>query len=423
MKSFARIGALLALLLALPQMSGALPRPPGSAQTAPEEALGLPFDVLANDSFGVESPLLADGRTFRFEVTEKWYPSGLENPNNIADTGFETTDGTNWGRTGKGLIVGSKNYGSDPSLVFMDDHKYSLQITGRGIAETMRVNDPSGHSDNDGKLTVQVYEQKQVNWVVPVNVPVGGTVPATQAISVTPDEYTEPYRDTYVVTGASVPINHGGMTLLPQQGSITLEFRPNDTACPQPGAGQGWLVVTFFPRAKEGDPALVEVSQSVGPLGCWPAQRSDTVGIGPVGTPPFNLNPGVCPPPGCPITLPPSYNNGGSIPIWPGTQEQPIPFLPSGSSVEVLVSWQADNTKLWPVPFPPDDVGVARYVAPFRPTTSTEWYLANLNNVGATFSASLYGPNRQFLFGTGPIFVPGIGQFIESAFASTVMGQ
>lgn len=163
---------LLAVALLAPAVAWGLPRPPGASQTGETEAqVGLKIDLDAQDGVGKDTPELVKGRAYRFEFAGTWKPSGAVN--HFADAGFETTDGwTTWDKTGKGVVINSTNYGDrlNPELdqPDTDTHTYSITWIGRGVEETVRIHDTTSRGDNQGFLTLKIFQVSKVVYELPV---------------------------------------------------------------------------------------------------------------------------------------------------------------------------------------------------------------------------------------------------------------
>lgn len=165
---------LLAVALLAPAVAWGLPRPPGSSQTGETEAqVGLEISLDAQDGVGKDTPELVKGRAYRFEFAGPWYPTGTVNAKNIADAGFETTDGTTWTKTGKGVVINSTNYGDPLNTELAEPaldagRTYSVTWIGRGVSETVRIHDTTSRGDNQGVLTLKIFQVSKVVYELPV---------------------------------------------------------------------------------------------------------------------------------------------------------------------------------------------------------------------------------------------------------------
>lgn len=399
----------LGAMVAAPQLSSALPRPAGGTDV-PQKSLvlwpgGTQSATLSGaDSVGISSPLLTQGRQYQFEVSGTWKPS--TSASNLADAAFETTDGTNWSHTGRGLLIGSTNFGAVTSpLGYRSNHIYSINWTGRGIGETLRLNDNTAYTDNTGAVTIKIWQIQKVTWNYKLSQPITIGVPATpttylDARSVVVQQEV----DSTEVPGASLQVP------IPQLGSIQF-YSENGAECP-----------TGFKRAKM---RLVANGGTIADqsLGCYGSEFTYSQNIGgPIPEQPFVVSPFrfPCPEPKCMVGF-----KGDNYLIWGGTGA--IDVVPAGTTVDVDLSWEADITKLWQT-FVDDGSGQNTYVAPFNPINANDraWYLGELGaqRLALKIVVTLYGPGRTPIFSTGNTIppIPGMGQILESVFYTKVGG-
>lgn len=371
---------LMAVLL-VPALAGALPRPEPTSSTAQESQVGSPISVAGSNSVGVSTPSLTLNKTYRFHVTGTWKPSG--SASNNADAGFETTDGIAWTRTGKGLLIGTTNYGASGSpLNYRSSHDYSITYVGQGGPAVLRVNDPTGYGDNSGALTVTIYEVALYTYTTTIN-PTDYGVPGSVTLNV--PQVTVPAPP---IPGVSVP-----PTTLPGAG------------LPSVGSVQTYNQSGFHCLS-------VTVSGITQPLGCVvnPGGLLQPISI-PIGgnqlTPPIS----VCQNPPC--TLP-----GSPGPITVGGSGYSVP---AGSTLSLRFMWTGDMSRLWRTPFD-DGTGANALVAPFdaRNIQNVLWYQQNLFTVRASIDATIIRPDGQTLYNGNIAIIPGLGQVLEAMFETKV---
>ncbi|MCA1841128.1 MAG: hypothetical protein LC723_12520 [Actinobacteria bacterium] len=384
----------LAAVLIVPGLALALPRPNGAAQTAPETVVGSPLSIDSRDSVGVSSPVLTSGRAYRLEVVGTWKPT--TSSTNNADAAFETTDGSNWSHTGKGLLIGPTNYAgaTSPITAFRSDHKYSISLTGRGIAENIRVNDPIGYADNSGSLTVTVYQIAVVTYQV--------TTPVTidpQALGL--GQVTLPIP----TATASVPAE-GGQTIspIPVGGNV-----------PQVGT------VQFVQGSQGGSPVICLVLTIQGlpstTLGCVLNPGGLVPGTGPIPIGGASVGPvTVCSAPPCavPSVSPTTKTVGGSV----------SQSLPAGATVSLVFRWSADTTHIFRT-FVDDGTGSNYIVAPFdaRIQSERDWYQTNFGNLDGEIAAKIIRTDGAVVFDQTLVSISGIGQVLEAMFETKVAGN
>lgn len=375
--------------LIVPALSFALPRPTEN-QTAPETML-TSMRVFANDPVGLETPLLVEGRRYRFEVTLTWKPSG--DAANFADAACETTGG-GWIKTGKGLIIHTTNYGGGSGPACRFDHKYSLVRTGQGRSEVARISDPSGYGDNTGYLDIVIWQQSVVTYEMPladITLP-GGTV-----------GYTIP--TTTVTPGSVPPIVVSPTTIpgvgLPQVGSVNL-YHNGNLWCISVSSGSSTIPVgcVFDPGTAVGTP-LPDGTVTIGGTPVTPGTEICKNGC--------TIVPGLPLPP---ITIPGTTVSAG---------------IPEGSKLRLIMSWTADTTRLWKTFITDRDPNTGQEStavwAPFHPSDSS-WFRSQLEagGLGLQIRGSIIDPDGQTAASIGPYVIPGMGQILEAAFSSKVLG-
>ena len=398
--------------LLLPQVAGALPRPSGGTQSEPEQTIAT-LSVSANLT-SQDTPILQNGRQYKVQVTGTWKPSSAAS--HIADAAFEATNGSNWAKTGKGLIVGGTEFGRTGGPPFTvntsGNHFYELSITGRGIAEAVRISDTSGNTDgNSGSLTVVIKSQNTVKWNYPVVVPVSLIVPERPAITATVD--TRPYAVTQTMTNIEI------VPTMTVTVPIRIEFvfvgQEEDSSCPEKSA----RMRTYLNGSRINDTKIQCVGNAVAQMFNGGGSTPESFPVGQISYP-------------CGSEPECDFGVGGIFfefpvtflpPVAPGP---PMEIIASGSSIEILMGWSADTTHLWRTPAN-DGSGSYEVIGPFNALSQTErtWYTQNMNNLELRIGYTVWGPNRSYIAGTGydPQRIPGLGQFMEALFSSKVEGQ
>lgn len=402
----------LGAMVAAPQLSSALPRPAGGTDVPQKSLVLWPGNAQSAtldgaNSVGISSPVLTQGRQYQLEVSGTWKPSA--SASNLADAAFETTDGTNWSHTGRGLLIGSTNFGAVTSpLSYRSNHVYFINWTGRGIGETLRLNDNTAYTDNSGAVTIKIWQIQRVTWNYRISQPITIGIPATPPISVDARPVNVQQEvDSVEVPGASLQVP------VPQLGYI--EFY-------SPGSGTGVGCPDGFSRAKM---KLVANGGTIADqdLGCYGSTVVYKQNIGgPIPEQPFIVSPFrfPCPEPKCMVGF-----KGENQPVWGGTGA--IDVVPAGTTVDVDLSWEADITRLWQT-FLDDGSGQNTYVAPFNAINANEraWYLGELaaQRLALKITVTLYGPGRTPIYSTGNAIppIPGMGQILESVFYTKVGG-
>lgn len=388
MKRRSAASFVLAAILLVPALAVALPRLEQFQRVGtPSENLIATVSVPATSPTTVSTPILATDREYRLQVTNTWKYAGAVCT--LADTAYTTTDcWATRNRTGHGLVIDGVRQ-ADTGLTFRSDHVYSIPVTGEGRSLLMQIWD-TNYTDNTDGLTVQVYQVARVTYEFRDVRPLPPAYVNQEVIPAT--TYTPPGVPTQTVQ----PTN--GITV-PQVGS--LDFFHN---------AQGLWCIS------------ITTSSGTQPVGCvidpgrvLPGGQNrlpdTTVPIGgqtvPVPVP-------ICQA-GCPI---------------PGIQPAPIPIpgvrveagIPPGSTVEVILSWSADLSHLY-LAASDTALGLGSLTAPwnFRSPTETAWFLANVQNLGATFQIGVKRADGTYI-DRRRVDAPGMGQFIEAMFASKLLG-
>lgn len=408
---------LIIVAMLIPQVAGALPRPAGGKQEGAEQEIFR--KTISADLTEELSPALSLNRQYKVEVFGIWKPSS--GANHIADAAFEATNGSNWTKTGKGLVFGTVKMGEAGVAPLTPSggslHPYTFTVTGRGFAEIIRINDPSGNTDgNSGSLTVVVKDLNQVRWVYPQSQTFNSQIPGTPRVTFTAD--TRPYGQTMTVENQEVMTTSTVDSPVPVWAGLAFQ----KITC---GDGQKDAnLQVILGNTKVVDQFILCIGDSQAAfLGFLDGGKRLGAGTQPVTMSAVSApcQPGVD---SCEYPVG-SYFIEFPVPFT-GTPPMDIPFVPPGSRLEVSFGWEADMSRLWPSFF---NTGQGdQYVAPFNPFdfSAALWYQNEVaaNRLGLLFGLTLIGPDGNAVGGrpTTPI-LPGVGQILESAFATKVRGQ
>lgn len=402
--------AILAATIVAPPFAGALPRPDQATQlSATQQEIAL-LTVPATNPSTVSTPVLTNGRQYRFEISGTW--KWAADTCTYAEMAFTTSNcWTTRSKTGLGLVIDGVKQ-ADTAVQYRSDHTYFMSWAGQGVAVRLYVFD-TNYDDNSGAITVRVFQTSRVTYQLKLTQPIGVSdvfIPTTtvdaRSVCIAPEISCPVTQTVTVVVGPVV------VPSIPLPGPfLTIYVKHND---------QDEFVITTDPPLL---PPLVFLDVYKYAFGQTLIETATVAAGGPI------PEQRTCDPP-CPIFESPTQFTIGQQRIQPCFENR---CLSSGSSLNVILTWTADRSHLYLLNAQdPLATGQTALWLPWNPRDDreTEWFQANMSALSATIDVAIMvppppsdpgGPPRR-LFGTSAS-AAGLGQFIEAAFETKVSGQ